>query len=81
MAVVQVLITHGLDPRDRHADGLTPLHRAVAKGHTDAVKSLLNAEVPFDEPTGDGRLPAELAPDLATREVLAKFSRGSKTEL
>ena len=79
--VIQVLITHGLDPRDRHEDGLVPLHRAVAKGHTDTVKSLLNAEVPVDEPTSDGRTPMDLAPDLATKEVLGKFSRATKAEL
>ena len=77
----QVLITHGLDANERHEDGLTPLHRAVAKGHTDTVKSLLNAEVPVDQPTGDGRTPMDLAPDLATKEVLGKFSRSTKSEL
>jgi ankyrin repeat protein len=43
--VLQNLITHGLNPRDRHADGLTPMHRAVINGHTDAIKSLFNAEL------------------------------------
>eukprot|EP00908_Phaeocystis_cordata_P016642 Transcript_27924.p1 GENE.Transcript_27924~~Transcript_27924.p1 ORF type:complete len:179 (-),score=42.37 Transcript_27924:68-604(-) len=79
--VLQVLITHGLDANERHEDGLTPLHRAVAKGHTDTVKSLLNAEVPVDQLTGDGRTPMDLAPDLATKEVLGKFSRSTKSEL
>lgn len=84
--IVQMLLTHGLDPRERAADGLTVLHRAVVSGDTDTVKSVLNAEVPPDERTSDGRLPAELASDdaagLAVREVLKKFSRGdAKAEL
>ena len=65
--------------KGKGADGLTPLHRAVQAGHTDTIKALLNAEVPVDEPTADGRKPIELAPDLKTKEVLGKFSR--KTEL
>ena len=81
--VIQVLITHGLDANEVHAeDGLTPFHRAVMGGHTDTVKSLLNAEVPADQPTADGRLPMDLAPDKATKEVLKKFSRATaKAEL
>ena len=75
------MITHGLNPRERHEDGMVPLHRAVANGYTDTVKSLLNAEVPHDELTSDGRSPMDLAPDLATKEVLIKFSRAKKTEL
>lgn len=83
--VIQVLITHGLDANAMHAeDGLTPFHRAVAKGHTDTVKSLLNAEVPADQPTADGRLPMDLAPEkgpekgaIAMKEVLKKFSRAT----
>ena len=62
--------------------GLAPLHRAVANGHTDAAKSLLNAEVPADLPTADGRLPMDLATTGAMKEVLTKFSRGTaKAEL
>lgn len=80
--VIQVLITHGLDANEMNAeDGLTPFHRAVMGGHTDTVKSLLNAEVPADQPTADGRLPMDLAPDGATKEVLKKFSRTPKAEL
>lgn len=70
-----VLLTHGMDPNEKGPDGLRPIHRAVVKGHTDVVKALLNAEVPMDQPTGEGKLPLELTDDLAVKEVLKKFSR------
>lgn len=84
--VLQILMTSGMDPRERHHDGLTVLHRAVLAGNTDAVKSILNAEVTPEETTDDGRTSFDLADDvqapIAVREVLAKFSRSPpKTEL
>ena len=42
---IQVLLTAGVDANPRHDDGLHPIHRATINGHTDALKSLLNAEV------------------------------------
>ena len=100
--IVQMLITHGVDLQQKHADGLTPLHRAVKNGHTDTVKAILNADVPVDDPTADGRTAMDLAetldmavpvsaktgrktpgiksPQLAMKEVLAKFAR-TKSEL
>ena len=67
---------------------MRPIHRAVLSGNTDAVKTLLNAEVPADQPTADGKTPLELAAGLdvpasqkmAIEEVLKKFAR-PKTEL
>merc|ERR1711871_1230098 len=80
--VLQVLGPTGLDPNSVHeADGLRPIHRAVLSGSTDAVKTLLNAEVPADQPTADGRTPMQLAASLETakklamEEVLRKFAR------
>ena len=85
--MLQVLLPAGLDPNSPHeADGLRPMHRAVLSGSTDAVKTLLNAEVPADQPTADGRTLSELAEELptaqrmATLEVLKKFAR-PKAEL
>lgn len=73
-----VLLTAGLDPNSRHeGDGLHPIHRTVLKGHTDALKVLLNAEVSAMQPTADGRLPMDLAADKATQEVLKKFGRAT----
>ena len=40
--IVQTLITHGVALSERHADGYTPLRRAVLGSHTDTVKALLN---------------------------------------
>ena len=77
---IQILITAGLDPRSQH-EGLSPLHRAVMHGHTDTVKSLLNAEVPVDEETAEGLKPIELVGNskggLAMKEVLQKFARSA----
>ena len=87
--VMQVLLPAGVDPNSLHeADGMRPIHRAVLSGNTDAVKTLLNAEVPADQPTADGKTPLELAAGLdvpasqkmAIEEVLKKFAR-PKTEL
>lgn len=83
--VLQVLLPAGLDPNTAHeADGLKPLHRAVLSGSTDAAKTLLNAGVPADEPTADGKTAIDLLTDsadvpnlqkLAMYEVLKKFDR------
>ena len=43
-AVVQLLLDLGLDPNDRHSDGLTPIHRACLgrePDHTETVRVLL----------------------------------------
>ena len=53
------------------------MHRAVINGHTDTIKCLFNAELSGtainelnNERTADGRSLMDLAPNLATREVL-----------
>lgn len=94
--VMQVLLPAGVDPNPLHeADGMRPIHRAVLSGNTDAVKTLLNAEVTAETPTADGRSPIELAaslseisaikrtasPRAAMVEVLKKFARAPKAEL
>ena len=61
--------------------GVPLIFHVFDSGHTDTIKSLFNAEVPANERTADGRGLMELAPDLATKEVLAKFSRATKSEL
>lgn len=80
--VMQVLLPAGIGANSLHeADGLRPIHRAVLSGNTDAVKTLLNAEVPAEEPTADGKTPLDLAGELpsaqqlAIAEVLKKFAR------
>ena len=93
--VMQVLLPAGVDPNSLHeADGLKPIHRAVLSGDTDSVKTLLNADVPADEPTADGRTPMDFTADLddvskvkrtaspkaAMVDVLKKFARAPKAE-
>ena len=80
----------GVDGNSLHeADGLRPIHRAVLSADTDAVKTLLNADVPADQPTADGRTPIDFTVDLddvskvkrtaspkgAMVDVLKKFAR------
>mmetsp|Transcript_8438 Transcript_8438/g.14220 ORF Transcript_8438/g.14220 Transcript_8438/m.14220 type:complete len:190 (-) Transcript_8438:425-994(-) len=74
--VVQTLITHGLDASEMHSDGLTPLHRAClgdGKEHAEVAKVLLNANVPWDEKTAEGKIPLELTANAFTRKVVESF--------
>jgi len=90
--VMQALLTAGVDANSiSETDGLRPLHRAVLSGNSDAVKTLLNTDVPSDTPTADGRIPmdftAELSDVAAVKrtpsprgfivDVLKKYSRAS----
>lgn len=71
--LVPILAEFKFDLSDRHSDGFTPLHRACwgkTKGHTATVRALLEAGVPPDEQTGDGKLPAEITPSKHTQRVL-----------
>ena len=86
---MQVLLPAGVEPNSvNEKDGLYPLHRAMISGDTDSVKTLLNAEVPADEPTADGKTPLDLAEQLelpskekmAITNVLKQFAR-PKSEL
>ena|ERR1719217_255604 len=72
---LQALLPAGLDPNPLHSDGMRPIHRAILSGDTDAVKTLLNAEVPADIPTEEvkeedvlifpSKTPMELAETLS----------------
>ena len=62
-------ITSSLQP------GAPPHPHPHAELTGEAIKALNN------ELTADGRGLMDLAPDLATKEVLSKFSRATKTEL
>jgi len=91
--VMQALLTAGVEANAiSETDGLRPLHRAVLSGNQDAVKTLLNTDVPSDTPTADGRIPmdftAELSDVAAVKrtpsprgliiETLKKYSRASE---
>ena len=70
-----MLVTNGANLRELHADGFSPLHRAVMKGHTDTVKAILNAEVPVEDPTGDGKTAMDLAEALDMAVPVAASGR------
>ena len=74
--VAKLLIDHGLDPSDMHADGYTPLHRACwgrEERHTETVRVLLEAGVPPTQATRTGYLPATITQNIATRKVIHEF--------
>merc|ERR550537_1431253 len=62
-AVAKELIKHKMDPSHRHQDGYTPLHRACwgrEQRHTDMVRVLLEAGVPYDQPASNGQRPMDM---------------------
>ena len=78
-----ILAEHGLDLSDLHDDGFAPLHRAcwgTTPRHTATVVALLEAGVPPDQPSKDGRRPLEHAQASATRDVLEAALRGAALE-
>ena len=49
--IAKELIAHGLDPREKHADGYEPIFRACwgkEQRHTDTVRVFIEAGVPVD---------------------------------
>ncbi|KAG8466095.1 hypothetical protein KFE25_005665 [Diacronema lutheri] len=81
--LVPILAEHGLDLSDLHDDGFAPLHRAcwgTTPRHTATVVALLEAGVPPDQPSKDGRRPLEHAQASATRDVLEAALRGAALE-
>lgn len=81
-AIAKMLIKHGLNPSDMHTDGYTPLHRACwgrEARHTDTVWAFLDAGVPPDEPSADGKRPIEMATNNDnTRLLLGEALREKK---
>ena len=64
--VMQILLPAKVEPNSLHEpDGMRPIHRAVLSGNTDAVKTLINAEVSAEQPTADGKTPLELAEEVS----------------
>ena len=57
----------------------TPIHRACwgsEPRHTKTVQVLLEAGVPFDQPSSDGNVPITMANNNAkTRKLLKKWSK------
>ena len=78
-----MLIDHGLDPNDRHKDGFTPLHRACwgdTPRHTNTVRVLLEAGVPADQKSSDGKTPLQLTQNRGTMKVLEEYLDKAATE-
>eukprot|EP00928_Gymnodinium_smaydae_P052871 TRINITY_DN37003_c0_g1_i1.p2 TRINITY_DN37003_c0_g1~~TRINITY_DN37003_c0_g1_i1.p2 ORF type:complete len:193 (-),score=50.35 TRINITY_DN37003_c0_g1_i1:67-645(-) len=73
--IAKALIKHGLNPSDRHSDGFTPIHRACWGGeqrHTDTVRALLKAGVPYDEQADNGQKPLDMVRGNAATTKLLK---------
>jgi len=86
--IATLLILHGLDPSDRHADGFTPLHRACwgrEERHTETVRALLRAGVRPNEAAADGSFPCEHTSNFSTAQViegaLQEQREGEKSDL
>jgi hypothetical protein len=47
-AVVELLLTHGIDPAAKDKDGMTGLHWAAANGHVEVVKLLTERGAPLE---------------------------------
>jgi len=76
--IAKILIEHRLDPSDRHTDGYTPIFRAAwggEKRHTQTVKVLLEAGVPYNEEGKDGKLPIEMTGNKRTQKLLKKWMK------
>ena len=74
--IAQLLIDHGIDPNHIHKDGFDPIHRAcwgMKMSHAETVRVFLNAGVPVDFKSGDGKTPKELARSMLTINVIDEF--------
>ena len=81
--VAKLLIDHGLDPLDAHKDGYTAIHRACwgkEERHTETVRVLLEAGVPYDLKASNGKMPLEMAKSPATQALLEEWSKKSPSE-
>ena len=73
--LVDVLVAHGLDPSDRHADGYTPIHRACwgrEERHTKTVSALIAAGVSPRQRASNGKRPLDMTSNEGTVKVLKK---------
>lgn len=62
LAVVQLLMDHGVDPAAKDNDGMTGLHWAAASGYLNIVRLLLQRGAPLEVKNGRGKtvLPSTL---------------------
>ena len=74
--IAQLLIDHGIDPNSVHTDGFAPIHRACwgsKMSHTETVRVFLQAGVPLDFKSRDGKTPKELTRSVLTMNVIDEF--------
>ena len=71
--IAKQLLDHGLDPLIPHEDGFLPMHRSCwgrEDRHTATVQVFLEAGVPFDIKSKDGKTCMDMAQNPATIELL-----------
>ncbi|OQR89681.1 hypothetical protein THRCLA_09636 [Thraustotheca clavata] len=71
--VAKLLLEYGLSPTEFHKDGFAPFHRAAwgsQRRHTETVRIFLEAGVPADLKTADGRTAVEITENYYTRRLL-----------
>jgi len=71
---VKMLIAHGLDPSERHADGFTPMHRACwgsTAGHAATVEVFLKAGISASQESQDGDNPLSMATHAKNKGAVA----------
>ncbi|CAL1138291.1 unnamed protein product, partial [Cladocopium goreaui] len=82
--IAKMLIAYRLNPSDKHKDGFTPLHRACwgsEQRHADAVRALLRAGVPYDQPADNGQRCLDMTSNEATKKLLEKRAALEKRAL
>ncbi|XP_055592392.1 tyrosine-protein kinase Shark isoform X2 [Uranotaenia lowii] len=77
LEMVELLVEAGASPQARNKDtGFVPLHEAAMNGNLDAIKYLLNRQIPHMPRTTFGLLPVDMAKDrghTAVVEYLTNF--------
>jgi ankyrin repeat protein len=71
--IAKQLLDHGLDPLIPHDDGFLPIHRSCwgrEDRHTATVQVFLEAGVPFDIKSKDGKTCLDMTKNPATIELL-----------
>ena len=71
--IAKQLLDHGLDPLIPHEDGFLPMHRSCwgrEDRHTATVQVFLEAGVPFDIKSKDGKTCMDMTQNPATIELL-----------
>ena len=71
-----MLLDHGLSPYEQHADGFAPWHRGcwgLSSRHTDFLRILLEAGVPFDLQAKNGKTCKDMTRNEETLKLLEEY--------